>query len=519
MTEDSAAQTLDRAVAAGSWDAVMHSMNRDWAELLAGHPDALLTALEALPDTVLRENPRWSMARTYVSRITRGDAAEATRYRHAALPDRPVALMDSLAELTSRAAAHRAAGRFADARDLAIQARAILDDVVDEALGSVQPALPEFHYQWGMALDFAGDFGGAIREYTDSYDHAVVGRHPILQLNAAGSLAWIHTLAGRNASAGEWLGRLPREHDDAWWESRHSVPARLAEAYLLIDELRLDDARELLARTVEVRQHPEYWAAKALLQSMVVHDERDAAALLVALDAQTAGSPAELTSHGMSGAMLALARSALLARSGYLPEALRLLGESRVDPQTVAGQLLFSAQACLELLAGRYTPAARIAGQLRTTATDSPRIVTTALVVSAIAEMRLDDLTHALDDFASAASIATTHRVHSAFVMISRADLRDLFDADASVLPTEIRERILSNGRSSVAGDAFARLTPREVAVVAAVLATDTVADAAAKLFVSHNTVKSQLRSIYAKLEINNRQQLKAIAGRPGRRR
>ena len=519
MIDDSAAGALDRAVASASWDAVMHAMNQDWAELLADHPEGLLAALEALPDEVLRANPRWSMARTYVSRITRGDAADATRYRHAALPDRPDTLMDSLAELTSRAAGHRAAGRFSEARDLALRARDILDDVVDEALGEVQPALPEFHYQWAMALDFAGDFAGAIREYTDAYDHAVVGRHPLVQLNAAGGVAWIHALAGRNALAADWLGRLPQAHDDTWWESRYSVPARLAQAYLLIDELRFDDARVLLAERMEAGQHPEYWAARALLQSMVVRETADAASLLVTLDAQTAGSPAELTSAGMSGAMLALARSALLARSGYLPDALRVLAETSVVPQSLAGQLLLSAQACLELLAGRYTAASRIADRLRSAATDSPRIVTTALVVSAMSELRLDDLPRALDDFRSAAGVATTHEVYSAFVMISRGDLRDLFDADPGVLSSEMRERMLSRGRVSVAGDALARLTPREAAVVAAVLSTESVADAAAALFVSPNTVKSQLRSIYAKLGINNRQQLAALTRRPGLRR
>jgi len=55
--------------------------------------------------------------------------------------------------------------------------------------------------------------------------------------------------------------------------------------------------------------------------------------------------------------------------------------------------------------------------------------------------------------------------------------------------------------------------------VVAAVLSTESVADAAAALFVSPNTVKSQLRSIYAKLGINNRQQLAALTRRPGLRR
>jgi LuxR family maltose regulon positive regulatory protein len=55
-------------------------------------------------------------------------------------------------------------------------------------------------------------------------------------------------------------------------------------------------------------------------------------------------------------------------------------------------------------------------------------------------------------------------------------------------------------------------LTDRELAVLAELMKTGSVAEIAAALVVSANTVKSQLRSVYRKLGVNNREDAIAVA-------
>jgi LuxR family maltose regulon positive regulatory protein len=55
-------------------------------------------------------------------------------------------------------------------------------------------------------------------------------------------------------------------------------------------------------------------------------------------------------------------------------------------------------------------------------------------------------------------------------------------------------------------------LTERERAVLGQLMTTGSVAEIAAALYVSSNTVKTQLRSIYRKLGVSNREDAMAVA-------
>lgn|GEM_PF-2880048 len=60
--------------------------------------------------------------------------------------------------------------------------------------------------------------------------------------------------------------------------------------------------------------------------------------------------------------------------------------------------------------------------------------------------------------------------------------------------------------------DRLSRLTPRERLVLSRLTEEDTLEEIASSLFVSRNTVKTQVRSVYRKLEISSRTEAAAWA-------
>ncbi len=59
-------------------------------------------------------------------------------------------------------------------------------------------------------------------------------------------------------------------------------------------------------------------------------------------------------------------------------------------------------------------------------------------------------------------------------------------------------------------------LTPRELVVLAELSENDTLEDVARRLFVSRNTVKSQVRSVYRKIGVSTRAEAVAWARQAG---
>ena len=112
-------------------------------------------------------------------------------------------------------------------------------------------------------------------------------------------------------------------------------------------------------------------------------------------------------------------------------------------------------------------------------------------------------------------SLANQHHLYMPFVALDSGDVEAFAAAGSFAVPPEISARLREAGGTS-APDPFASLTPREQQVVAVVLRGGSVAQAADELFVSTNTVKTQLRSIYRKVGVSTRGDLEAVALRHG---
>ncbi|WP_067196684.1 helix-turn-helix transcriptional regulator [Microbacterium sp. XT11] len=99
-----------------------------------------------------------------------------------------------------------------------------------------------------------------------------------------------------------------------------------------------------------------------------------------------------------------------------------------------------------------------------------------------------------------------------------RLALRLIPDADLRALLATLRREGADDVADSITGPSVIEsgdrpaLTPRELAVLRALARSGSVNDIAAELYVSANTVKSQLRSVYRKLGARNRDEALAAA-------
>ncbi|QJU53429.1 helix-turn-helix transcriptional regulator [Herbiconiux sp. KACC 21604] len=511
------AQTeLDDLVDRSAWDEVVAALDERWAELLSDDPNAVKRAVSALPAPVLEAHPRWALAANYVSRYVSNGQTPTTIFRGTSPTPEPQSLLDVLAQLTSKVAERRARGRYTEATAAAAEARLLVDEADDDTRATLQQALPEIVFQWAMAWEYDGDTDRATREYTESYDAAVAVEHTIAIASTAGALAWIHALAGRNIQARNWLDRLP-DVGSEWWENRASVTARFARVHLLLDELRLDDARRELA-AVDLTGVPERWPAQKYLAALVEDDPARCLVLLTQIDSSAATLPHQATTTGAWAPLVAIARSVLLGRLDNWAASREALESLDIDGRGAddfgARQIRLWRAAAL-LVAGDAAQARRRATALVGISTTSPRLLIGALGVAAVAAHRLGDPESAAKQLRMAIKLANQHRLYLSLTVVPIDDLTELLEQTDARLP----ETVFSALSADVAGpgaDPFLELTPRELAVVRSVIGSASLDDAAAELFVSRNTVKTQLRNAYRKLGVTSKAALEELAVRHG---
>ncbi len=497
-------------------------VERNWSALIIADPAVIRDAVAALPDDVLAANPRWVSAQNYLSYLPVGDGPRPLRFRDTAPPGVSSALIDVLVELTSRAAAARVSGRIDRAVRWVDEAREALGDATDEAVVELRYSLPDLHSQWGKVREAAGQSTEAFREYQDAHDLAAVTGNELIAESAAGSLAWLHTIAGQNAEAAAWLDRVPRgDPPDAvpdWTSKRYGVTAHLSRALRHIDRLEFDEAAEVLDVYADVAKAPEYWAVMLYLRARLARHTNDAWRVLTEIDSAVQSRPPELSSNGIGAHFVAVARAELYIELELPARARQALAGQRATPPSI--YYLQLERAKVDLLSGDLAAVARTVDPLLTVATSAQRVIAEALVLNAVVRLRGGWEREAAEAFGQALVLIESAQLYSALTVIRRADFDTLVEL---VAPAELGagvaaalERVRSRGNFLPEMAATVPLSPRERSVLAELVSGASVAEIAARLFVSQNTVKSQLRSAYRKLGVANRAEAEQAVARLG---
>lgn len=498
-----------QAAVTQDWETVDRLWFGNVAAMLSDNSELLHQTLETMPAEVLRANPSMEVMREALQTATADDddskAATARAFADACarLVTRrwdSMTLNELLVVGTGALIQLRLVGRFEDSEALGdrLSARTV-------ALAATQQAargrLGLFHLHRGVTFSLLGDDASAIRSYSRAWEQAIGGHADFVRSNAAANLALTYALNGETPLARRWLQRH-RSLDTRDWpgHQRLSVGGHVAAGMLALDRLDDEAAREELRQVDGDGPSGELWPFVAFLHARLALHRGTARQALAHIEHLRAARDRDVATRGAASALMSRAQADLLIANGQGERARRVIQ----DAQTFKG-LTSLPTARLRVLGGQVE-SGRYVDRLTWDPATSTRDRLEMLLIGALSALRRHDERTAARLANQAIELYGETGILSAFATIPLLELTRLLDlaeqglgpGDLAVLaqqPAMYPERLV-----------LVALSEREQAVLNA-LATmrsrQAIADA---LFVSVNTVKTQLASIYEKLGATSRE-------------
>lgn len=493
-------QRLAAAVAAAAtkdgWRSAAAVIEKNWDAFANEAPQHLLTALKALPGEAFVEIPGLLVAANYLQQVAIN--GEPARFFHDGrlqpqLHDGDSADLNTLILLTGQAASARTSGRLDEARSAAEQARDTLLALPSERRAPMAGSLPHLRFQWGRTLD-AADAPGALAEYEAAYELAQLTGQSVIARRAAGHIAWHHAERGRLLRAELWLARA---QSGPATNGRYDVVVFLTSALLRYDRGEAD-ASQHLGRALGLPLG-EHWAAALWLSAMLAHTQPAASAVQAELEAELERHPEVHDLQGANGRYLKAARARL----------------ARLRPRLRVDHPLPERPSALDLLlAGVHAyrtgrPDEALAhSEAATALTAAPRVEAPALLIAAASHLTLGHPGVAADTFRLGNTIIGRERLFSAYGFIPPGTASELAQLAGEDL----------HGTDHAPDDPrLPQLTRREREVLDLLATGIPMGRLAAQLYISPNTLKATVRTLYRKLGVTSRQQAVDVARRGSR--
>lgn len=486
------ALALRHAVAAEDWDLVAGLLTRHWSALLADAPGLARIALDRLPEVMVSSSARLLVARDYILNIATDGRARAAFTAGLLVPD-GVARARSGRRLSLRQVLTlRSTGLYEAAHPL-VEQRDLAEAIeVSGWSPEVVAAIPELLLEWATANLLANPGVSSTYAFCEAATWAEHLGAVSLWRDAAAGAALSHVLIGYPAAAQEWLAlveRLPPSPRSAF------AAAVIPLAAALVDLEHLRPPRTDLS-AVEVP--PELGDLEVLVLKLradgLLAEGRvaEAVRLLEGYRIQPRESDvASLAEHVLVDTLV----EAYLSDS-HVERARRLLLD--VDsPATVHR----ASWALVAFQSGEYD---QVLAQGSDQGADlMPQQTLQLSLLGACAALRLQQRPVAVDAFQNAVSTATQTGMIRPFALVPRADVDELAGGDVQVAellaPLRDHRPLLAEPQDG------SGISPRELQVLEAVSSGASFAAVASRLFVSPNTVKSQMRDIYRKLGVRGR--------------
>lgn len=500
---------LRDAVAMSAWTEVISMIETNWTLLTRTNQGLLVDAVNALPSSVLAKNPRLSAAKTYVNYLPVNGDVRPIRFLHAPAAA-PGALLDVLADLTSRSVSARFDGDLIEAVRFVREALSTLEDASDDAVAAIRPVLPDIRVQWAITFELAGELVGANRLYERTFDEALAVENRRIAIKSSGSIALNYALAGNRLAAEQWLNREPPA-DATDTDSTEHFPldtvrttGGLARALLAANDLRFAEAADYLRSAPPADVDRETWALRLYVESGLARSSGKARQQLVTVRSTLATQPERHRTTGLNGWLATTAIAELQLSLGDVAsahETIKQLGSydplTAVDPARVL-------RAWVALRRGDARKSILIAAPGLSQTLSSSRVTAELLVALAAASLALNELDDARRHFASAMEILVVEKLDIVLLRLTAAErailLPDLAtDLEARLLAQLDAHEIVVTAPLSVV------LTRREKVVLRYIVQGLGPTEIAEAEHLSRNTVKAQVSSLYRKLGVNDR--------------
>lgn len=402
---------------------------------------------------------------------------------------------------------------------------ALVEHSPEDAVGLRSLAL--FHSGRFRAID--GDFLAAAMLLEEAHACSALSEVPLSRGDIAGRVALSFVMLGDQRKAMRWIERScdafadsePGELHCALLTAQAIVAARSLDRDRCTAALGMLDELEGTSTYEELVCFVSYAAATCAL---VWEDRNDALDLLDAsvVSRQMTGRPAPVC--GRSGVVLAAIRAELLIAVGRGNEAVAVL-----DSVPSSHPLLLIARARLAMLGGDDERAVELASSTiaRTGNGSHPEDTPSAplrhipffpvhrlecLVISSIARNRLGQRESALEDLGHAARQASLLSCTLPFAGVPRSELTDLLDLAPDAVLAIGGDSFFETPQIYPSKVSTVTLTKRESEILACMADGMDLRRIASAGYVSINTVKTQLRTLYRKLDVSSRDQALSVA-------
>ena len=500
------ASALDYAVEAGNWTLAVDIVEQHWVAMIVDDLDVVRSALHRIPPAAADKHPAVQAGRALfgvdpTTGITSSSLPESAS-ELSALAATPEA-KDALSIGCVHSIMLRLTGDYersaAITRKVSHLARSALEHNPDAVSGQ----LPLMRVQWAVNYQLHGAFTESTIEARLAYHGGLMQKIDFITRNGAGTIALNWAMLGEPLHALRWSGRERQYADpNGWLEPLVRIAGLVARTVSALDTLDDDEARATLSDLGYPSETEELWAFVVYAHSQYALGQGDAFAALSLLRRTVAVHHHQHTSTAFSVPLMQATEIDLLLSLGHANEATALAGEiddPAANPWTVVSV------ARLHQRVGRNEAAVSLCHQFDWTAGSCPRAQLESLLVQAVAHAEMGEPDRAAQAWSRACSIADQTGLLRSFATIATADI-------------EMLEALAVTGSATVAKfrknpppEAFPKtvplveLTEREQIVLALLDAGMAPAAMANTLYVSVNTVKSQLRTLYRKLGAHNR--------------
>ncbi len=506
FAQGKAIAALEHAIQAGDLGLAEDFLVRDWYELLRLNSAKVRALLGGMSKLQLSRHPLATMLLAIAHNASPAHKSEAIELfvlaaGSATVMGKSVPGPRRVLLLTISSVAQRLTGLHASSLKSAERAFATYERLSVEERDELRVIRTTMYSQLGISALHAGDVELALHCFEVS-----AAEEPYLR-----NFAWLSGLslqAGLLADLGrltEAAALVERAEEAVWppdWRSGYAGSyMQIAEAYLALEDRDYNRAHRHLDSLAENMSTSEHWDTIIRVRGWILLGEgrsAEAAALL----------RAELRKHGrrLGGARRPIYETNLaifeIARGDSRAAEIILRGLPQAEP------LANVARALLEIARNRPSEALLAIDTIDRTAPLSVHAQGNAYVLRSAALLHMGDPVAAARSLREATALMSVHGAFLISLMIPRTDLDALCRmADDSGLTLELS--VLRRGYDQ--REVFAPLQPavnlsdREIVVLRELVRSSSIAEIADALFVSHNTVKSQLRTLYRKLRVNSR--------------
>lgn len=503
------------AIAVGNYPMASSLIVGSGLQLLFEVNAGFAEALKSVPHTQIAKHPLLALALGLVYTVDSRTRLTGLEYFALALasssvPDRALPPEERLALNLAQTVALRLTGQFKQA---AAMSRACLKDHAELALADrdQQPLLESIALaHWGLSLIFAGDFAAA----TKALHRAVAAGGAAAGAEGSGQsvffatslLAYRYAIDGDLHLAAEYASSAQACMPDALTlELYHQTPLCAALAMVELGGLDPEAAAGHLGKVLSEATTSEFWGRLRLIEAQIDMLRGHAGIASGRLELALANRNELPALNPLDAAALGAVQSDLLLASGNAPAAASLLGKNGGGSGTsakVSRARLSLSMGCPEDVVGL------LGGPLR-----RPTAVQSldALVLLTAARLHLQAPSTLRAEIEKISGIATVLGNSWPLAMVPAKSLECLTTAwrQLGVPGPPVSATALIPASLSMV-----TLTSREASILATLATTGDRAEMARIHFVSLNTIKSQLRTLYRKLGVASREEALLVAHR-----